>query len=221
MNSIKTASTLTPTSSLFFRAVLAGVIIGLSVEVLLNFLGVGLGLYSFNMTAISLEQMGWGALGWLAITGILAMFLGGWVMGKFCSGYSIINAIYHGLLAWGLATLITVGTTTTAAGSIIGGPIGVVSSSLASNPRTPDMVSMAIRYADQDKNTASSTDKGMTSTAGTATPSNESQVQEAAETTAKAIANAAITLFFAFFLSAIASAAGAVLGRNKGNSTFS
>ncbi|MDD3266175.1 MAG: hypothetical protein PHC75_03225 [Burkholderiales bacterium] len=111
-------------------AVLGGTVVALSAEIVLNFLGIGMGLSSFRVKPDTLTKISTCSIIWLTISGCTSMLLGGWVAGKISCCFQYKNRIMHGLLAWGLATLITVFVTATAAGTIVGGFTNVVSGSV-------------------------------------------------------------------------------------------
>src|SRR3954463_11436672 len=77
------ARTSTRTSTAFsgwtWQAVLAGVFMSLTIQILLTMLGFGVGLLSVDVqTAGSVPQgAGWGAFVWWAVSGIIAAFVGG------------------------------------------------------------------------------------------------------------------------------------------------
>lgn len=96
-------------------AVLAGAAAAAALSFILLILGVGLGLssvspWSFNATAIGVSTIAWLAFMQLAASGI-----GGYMAGRLRVKWSAIHTdevhfrdTAHGLLAWAVATLITV-----------------------------------------------------------------------------------------------------------------
>ena len=62
-------------------AIIAGVVVCFASEILLNFLGVGLGLTSLNISKTKVFTLGIGAISWLAISGVVSMGIGGWFTG--------------------------------------------------------------------------------------------------------------------------------------------
>jgi len=107
-------------------AILAGVIITLAGESLLNLLGLGLGLTSFTVDMDVISNIGMGAVIWLILSGALCMFLGGWVAGRLVNSHFYVEGILHGLVAWGLATLLTFLLMATTAGALISGATSVI-----------------------------------------------------------------------------------------------
>lgn len=106
-------------------AILAGVAMALVTQLLLNILGIGVGmstLDAFNTgenpstsTASIITAL------WIAATGIFASFLGGQVAGRLAGSSRASTAGWHGLVSWAATTLILFYLLTTALGSLVGG----------------------------------------------------------------------------------------------------
>lgn len=119
------------TSHVTWGAIFAGVVFALIMEAVLNLLGLGLGFSAFTPTADSMSALGTGTVIWLIVTGIISMFCGGWIAGRL-SGISLtIEGMLHGLVAWGLATLLLFMFMATTAGAIIGGAASLAGKGLA------------------------------------------------------------------------------------------
>ena len=111
-------------------AVLAGAAAAAALSFILLILGVGLGLssvspWSFNATAIGVSTIAWLAFMQLAASGI-----GGYMAGRLRVKWSAVHTdevhfrdTAHGLLAWAVATLLTVGL-------LAGGPRAVLSGAI-------------------------------------------------------------------------------------------
>lgn len=99
------------TGEVHWGAVVAGVIVALTGQVLLTLLGAGLGA-SFDATrgdVLSGETVAWGAYAWWAVTGIACAFAGGWTAGWVAGSYPSVDRIegsFQGFLTWGASTLI-------------------------------------------------------------------------------------------------------------------
>jgi hypothetical protein len=105
-------------------AVLAGVVVALVVQLLLNMLGVGVGAATLdpaagNSPAASSLSMGAGI--WFAVAGILAALAGGYTAGRLAGAAKESTASWHGLTAWAVSTLVVFYLLTTAMGGLIGG----------------------------------------------------------------------------------------------------
>ena len=96
-------------------AVFAGVVIVLAVQILLNLLGVGIGAALMDpMAATDPAAWGIGVALWWVIVGLIALFLGGWVAGHLATNPDRRDGALHGLVTWGLATVLGVALLTNA-----------------------------------------------------------------------------------------------------------
>ena len=113
-------------------AVIAGVIIILVVQMLLSMLGIGVGASTIDPTGElpSGSTLGIGAGLWWVISALLAVLAGSWVAGRLAGSPDRTDGMLHGLVTWGLATLIVFWILTTTLSSLIGGAFGVVGSAL-------------------------------------------------------------------------------------------
>jgi len=114
-------------------AIFAGVVITLVTQLLLSLLGLGIGASTVNPLS---EQnpasgIGTGAGIWFAVTTLVALFAGGWVAGRLAGIPRATDSLLHGLLTWGLATLLIFYLLTTTIGSLIGGTFRVLGSGLS------------------------------------------------------------------------------------------
>lgn len=115
-------------------AILAGVLVSLVVMLVLNLLGIGIGLASINpMTETSpFSGVGIGAIIWYIISNLIAIFAGGYTAARL-SGIPIpVISTFHGILSWCLYTLISLWLLTTAVGSIVSGVGSAISQTLSS-----------------------------------------------------------------------------------------
>jgi len=107
-------------------AIIAGVIVSLGYETLLNFLGIGLGFASLNSKNPHVFNLESGVTVWLVISGIISMGIGGWFVGKFSGICCVFKRGYQGVIAWSFAIFLTVLITTFASSSFMGGIIGII-----------------------------------------------------------------------------------------------
>lgn len=118
---------------LSWGAVFAGVLIALVFMLLLNLLGIGIGLGSINPTTEQnpMSGLGTGAIIWWVASNVIAIFAGGYIAAKL-SGKPIRSiGVIHGLLTWCVYTLISFWLLTTALGGIISGVGSVISQTLS------------------------------------------------------------------------------------------
>lgn len=114
-------------------AILAGVVVSLVVMLVLNLLGIGIGLASINPVSEQspFSGVGTGAIIWWVVSNLIAIFAGGYTAARL-SGIPIpIIATFHGILSWCLYTLVSFWLLTTAVGSIVSGVGSVVSQTLS------------------------------------------------------------------------------------------
>ena len=107
-----------------WAAIFGGVILIVIVQLLLSTLGAGIGLGTVNVNAGSTPDastFGLGAGVWWVISSCLALLAGGYVAAWFAGVEIRFDGILHGLVAWGLATILLLYLLTSAVGGIIGG----------------------------------------------------------------------------------------------------
>jgi hypothetical protein len=105
-------------------AVLAGVVVALVAQLILNLIGVGIGaasvdpLTSDNPSATSFSIS---AGIWWSLSGIIAALIGGFTAGRLSGQPKESSAAWHGFTSWALTTLVVFYLLTTTLGSIVGG----------------------------------------------------------------------------------------------------
>jgi hypothetical protein len=105
-------------------AVIAGAIIGLVVQLILNLVGIGVGLSTVNAVAgdsPSASSISIGAGLWWVISGIIAAGIGGYLAGRLSGKPSQSTTAYHGLVAWAVSVLVVAYLVTSAASGVVGG----------------------------------------------------------------------------------------------------
>ena len=121
-----------------WAAIFGGVIVAISIQLLLSLLGAGVGLGTININAGSTpsgSSFGIGAGLWWVITSCVALFVGGYVSAWLAGIEVRFDGVLHGIVTWGIATLLTLWLLTSAIGGIIGGgfsALGSVASSAGS-----------------------------------------------------------------------------------------
>ena len=107
-----------------WAAIFGGVILVVTAQLLLSLLGAGIGLNTVNInagTTPGASSLGIGAGIWWIISNIIALVFGGYVA-AWLAGIEIRwDGILHGLLTWGIATLLTVYLLSSTIGSVISG----------------------------------------------------------------------------------------------------
>jgi hypothetical protein len=105
-------------------AIFGGVILIVAVQLLLSLLGAGIGLDQVNTNAgatPTASSLGIGAGAWWIITSIIALAFGGYAAAWLAGIELRWDGVLHGLIAWGIATLLTVWLLSSAIGGVIGG----------------------------------------------------------------------------------------------------
>ena len=125
-----------PVSNYDFRRVSWGAIIGGALTavvliILLNLLGLGIGLATIEPVeeAHPLAGLSTGAGIWWVLSNLVALFAGGWVAGRLAGFPTTFDGILHGFLSWALYTLVSFWLLTSAMGSIVSGVGQVISKS--------------------------------------------------------------------------------------------
>lgn len=106
-------------------AVFAGVALAMVAQLILNLIGVGVGAAAFEPAGVSETATGYslGAAIWWAVAGIIAAFIGGFAAGRLCGQSKKTTAGWHGVTSWAVSILLLGLVMTTAAGSLVAGPL--------------------------------------------------------------------------------------------------
>lgn len=116
-----------------WSAVFAGVAISLITQLLLNMLGLGIGIGAIDPNAATgaagtsttagndAGTWGWGAALWWGIAGIIAAALGGYAAGRLSGRPERSTAAWHGLVSWAFATLAIVWLLGSTVNQMVGG----------------------------------------------------------------------------------------------------
>ncbi|MGO4571857.1 PhnA-like protein [Microvirga sp. 2TAF3] len=122
-------------------AVLAGVVIALVTQFVLNMIGLGIGVSTLNPGAgaganPSATSLSIGAGVWFILSGVIAAFAGGYAAGRLAGTPKESTAGWHGLTAWALTTLVVLYLLTSTVGGVLGGAFNTVTSALGGMSRT-------------------------------------------------------------------------------------
>jgi transposase len=109
-------------------AVLAGSLAAIALLALLSLLGLAIGLGTIDPAQESapLRGLGTGTVVWLIVTGIIALFIGGFVSGRLAGQPQTLTSALHGLVTWSVTTILLIYLAGTTAGAIATGAAGVV-----------------------------------------------------------------------------------------------
>ncbi|HEX4892633.1 MAG TPA: PhnA-like protein [Hyphomicrobiaceae bacterium] len=107
-----------------WSAVFAGVALSLVTQLLLNMLGMGIGVGVFDPQgglANQLSNISMGAAIWWAVSGIIAAAMGGYAAGRLCGQPEPTTAAWHGLTSWAFATIAVTWLFASTVSMIVGG----------------------------------------------------------------------------------------------------
>ena len=114
-------------------AVFAGLIVSVMVSLILATLGMSIGLGAVNPMEESnpFSGLGMGAALWWVVSSLIALFCGGWVAARMSGIPKRFDGALHGVLAWGLVTLLTFYFLGTTIGRLVGGVSSMVGQGMA------------------------------------------------------------------------------------------
>lgn len=200
-------------------AVLAGVAIILAIQLAMALLGTGIGLSTVDPVAQeSPTATTFGIAGGIywAISIVVSVLIGGWVAGRLAGIPRDFDGLIHGVLAWSVATLLTVYLLTSSIGGLIGGAFGVVGNVAQGASQVASSSMPNVVGAVQDKLKESGVDVERLKREAQ-DPANkqeaERKAREAADQSAKVVSRASLFAFLALILGAAAGAIGGRKGR--------
>jgi hypothetical protein len=120
-------------------AIFAGVAIALITQLLLNMLGLGVGLATLDPGTADNPSAGGLSIGagiWWVLSGIIASFFGGWIAGRLAGKPRESTGGWHGVIAWAVTSLAIIYLLTSALSGIIGGAMGAIGSAAGGVART-------------------------------------------------------------------------------------
>jgi len=104
--------------------VLIGVVLALVAQLIINMIGLGVGVATLNPasgdnpTATTLSI---GAGAWFILSGVIASFIGGYAAGRLAGKPKKSTSAWHGLAAWAVTTLVIFYLLTSTIGALVGG----------------------------------------------------------------------------------------------------
>jgi hypothetical protein len=127
-------------------AVLAGVAVGVSTQLVLTLLGIASGLSATSVAAG--ETPGIGPLVWAGVSMLVAAFVGGYVAARMTGLKRKVDGILHGVVAWAVTTLLFATLASSAGGAMLSGvftavnPAGMVAGSTAGGGNASGLAAM-------------------------------------------------------------------------------
>jgi ElaB/YqjD/DUF883 family membrane-anchored ribosome-binding protein len=120
-------------------AVLAGVVAALVTQLILNMLGVGIGVATLDPVGGDNPQASTFSIAagiWWTLSGIIASFVGGYIAGRLSGRPKESTAGLHGITAWAATTLVIFYLLTSTLGGLLGGVYNTVSGAIGGLGRT-------------------------------------------------------------------------------------
>jgi ElaB/YqjD/DUF883 family membrane-anchored ribosome-binding protein len=120
-------------------AVLAGVVTALVTQLILNMLGIGIGVATLDPATGDNPQASTFSIAagiWWTLSGVIASFAGGYLAGRLSGRPKESTAGFHGLVAWAATTLVIFYLLTSTLGSLLGGAYNTLSSAVGGLGRT-------------------------------------------------------------------------------------
>jgi hypothetical protein len=88
-------------------AILAGIAVTMVIYIGLNLLGLAVGASVIDMMEDPLSfEFATGTVVWIAASGLISLFAGGWVAGRMSRSYSEVDGVVHGIVVWAVASLV-------------------------------------------------------------------------------------------------------------------
>lgn len=118
-----------PKKGVSWRAIAAGTLTVLTIILILNLIGLAIGLGTIEPTEENnpFSGIGTGALIWWGVSNLIALFAGGFVAARVGVSLTDISGVVQGIMTWALYTLISIWLLTTVVGTIISGVGSAVS----------------------------------------------------------------------------------------------
>lgn len=120
--------TVMPPKGVSWRAIFAGTVAALSLMLILNLIGLAIGMWSIEPTEEGnpLSGLGTGSIIWWVASNLIVLFVGGFVAARVGVSFANTSGVIHGIMTWALYTLISAWLLTSVIGSIISGVGNVV-----------------------------------------------------------------------------------------------
>lgn len=190
-------------------AILGGVAVGVSVQLVLTLLGIATGLSATDVSQG--EMLGAGPLLWAGISMLIAAFVGGYVAARMSGLKRKVDGVLHGIVAWAVTTLLFATLATSAGGSMLSSIFNNMSQGMARSSATAGGDSgsaMLGGLIGGNVGPAAAVDQAVSGSPQQASP----QARASTERALGAASTAAWTVFLAVALSLALGSAGGILG---------
>lgn len=204
-------------SRISWSAIFAGVVVTMIAQIMMTLLGLGIGMGVMNFeTAGRNEASGFGMASgvWWLVSGVIALFLGGWVAGRLAGMPRSVDGALHGMLTWALASLLSMFLVTSTVGAFLSGSTQLLSQGVKQISAASPEIGRAAESAMKDAGYNTDLAEAEVQEAAQATRNiDEGEVRQAAETAAGG-ASVASLWAFGILLTGMLSAA---FGGRKGS----
>ncbi|MFC3692525.1 PhnA-like protein [Chenggangzhangella methanolivorans] len=150
-------------------AVFAGVVLALTVQFLLNLLGVGIGAAAIDPGASDNPGAGaasiFGGL-WYVVAGLIGAFAGGYVSSRLSGRPSTSTGSFHGLVTWAVTALVVLYLLTTSVGALVGGAFSGLSGAIGGVGRAASTAAQAAAPSLANMNPMADLDRQVRETSG-------------------------------------------------------
>ena len=126
-----------PISRLSIRAILAGLVVALSVQLVLMLIGAAVGLSAFEPTGTVAKSVGAGFLAWTVLALCVSAFMGAWIAGIVARSVSRRDGLIHGLVLWSLVSVLGASMVGGAISRTLSGVFGLVGSAVQTAAQSP------------------------------------------------------------------------------------
>ncbi|HET8860051.1 hypothetical protein [Marivirga sp.] len=136
-NSLNYSNKLAP-RGISWKAIFAGTVATLSGMLILNLIGLGIGLFSVEPTEENnpMNGLGLGAIIWWVVSNLIVLFIGGFVAARVGISFKNVGGVIHGIMTWAVYALLSAWLVTSAVGSIISGVGNAVGGVLSTTGET-------------------------------------------------------------------------------------
>jgi hypothetical protein len=115
-----------PSSFMSSNAIIAGVLVALIIGLLLNLLGTGIGFFVFSPKAAVIKPLGIATFIWFMLSGIVSLYIGGWVSGRAGYAQSTLGASIYGMIVASISTLTSLILMLTVAGALFTSSLSIL-----------------------------------------------------------------------------------------------
>lgn len=122
-----------PHRAISWRSILGGIVTVIAFLLVLNLIGLAIGLGTINPTDESnpLEGLGTGSIIWWIMSNLIALFAGGYVAGRAGNSFFSKAGVMQGFLTWALYCVLSVLIVSSAVGTLISGVGTIVGKALS------------------------------------------------------------------------------------------